>query len=186
MPRAPSASSLSVHAGKLPNVRAVPSNLRRVLRRPRQGETLKGGRVRSFVTWTARDIHTTPHKHAHKRMRMDTHAHVSCATDTPEYPCKPCHSAALKCAHMPKQLCMQPHATRHLFLVSVLSLLFLVLYLLLHPKPNALSHALIFRRCAQYLPLNHAFATIVPAPCCSRACCPLRTSRYIACHARRR
>jgi hypothetical protein len=47
-------------------------------------------------------------------------------------------------------------------------------------------HALIFRRCAQYLPVDHAFATIVPAPCCSRACCPLRTSRFIACHARLR
>ena len=29
-------------------------------------------------------------------------------------------------------------------------------------------------------------ATIVPAPCCSRACCPVRTSRYVACHSRRR
>ena len=32
----------------------------------------------------------------------------------------------------------------------------------------------------------HAVATIVPAPRCPRACCPLRTSRYVACHARRR
>ena len=34
--------------------------------------------------------------------------------------------------------------------------------------------------------MRHAVATIVPAPRCPRACCPLRTSRYVACHARRR
>ena len=38
------------------------------------------------------------------------------------------------------------------------------------PRPHAHPHALIFRRCAQYLPVDHAVATKVPAPCSSRAC----------------
>jgi hypothetical protein len=29
--------------------------------------------------------------------------HMSCATETPEYPCEPCHSAVLQCARTPKQ-----------------------------------------------------------------------------------
>ena len=54
MPCAPLASSLSFHAGKFPNVRTMPSNFSCPVRRRRQGETLKGGRIRSAVTRTAR------------------------------------------------------------------------------------------------------------------------------------
>ena len=44
----------SFHAGKFPNVRTMPSNFSCPVRRRRQGETLKGGRIRSAVTRTAR------------------------------------------------------------------------------------------------------------------------------------
>jgi len=62
-------------------------------------------------------------------------------------------------------------------------------YFLFHPRPHAHPHAPIVCRCARYVPVNHA-------SCCGNnsssamlftsMCCPLRTSRYVACHARRR
>ena len=147
----------------------MPSNFSCLVRRPRQGETLKGGE--SGLPRPGRrelDPHLRPCQHrSYLRFHTSTRAsarawmHMSCATEPPEYPCKPCHSAVVRCTRAPKQVCMPSFATHHLFLL---------LYLLLHPRPHALSHALIFRRCAQYLPVDHAVATIVPAPCCSRAC----------------
>ena len=52
--------------------------------------------------------------------------HMSCATETPEYPCEPCHSAALQCARIAKQVCTEPHASHHLLLLF--SLLLSLLY----------------------------------------------------------
>ena len=72
------------------------------------------------------------------------------------------------------------HTTHHLFLFLSLSLL---LY------ASFFSEAA--RTCTHFpqmrsVVVDHAIATIAPAPCCSRACSPRRTSRYVACHARRR
>ena len=63
--------------------------------------------------------------------------HMSRATETPEYPCEPCHSAALQCARIPKQVCTEPHASHHLLL------LFSLLLSLLYPffiRRRALTH----------------------------------------------
>jgi hypothetical protein len=72
------------------------------------------------------------------------------------------------------------HTTHHLFLFLSLSLL---LY------ASFFSEAA--RTCTHFpqmrsVVVDHAIATIAPAPCCSRACSPRRTSRSVACHARRR
>ncbi len=54
------------------------------------------------------------------------------------------------------------------------------------PRPHA--HSVSFTHFPQMrsVVVDHAIATTAPAPCCSRTCSPRRTSRYVACHARRR
>ena len=123
---------------------------------------------KSLIRISGRDSRGT-YLRFHKSARTSARAwmHMSCATETPEYACKPCHSAVIQCARIPKQVCMQSHATHHLFLLLSIIYIYISPF---SPRPHAHPHALIFRRCAQYLPVDHAVATKVPAPCSSRAC----------------
>ena len=54
-------------------------------------------------------------------------------------------------------------------------------YSLFHPRPHAHRMPPLFADA-----LSMCQLIMLPAPRCPRACCPLRTSRYVACHARRR
>ena len=103
----------------------MPCNFSCLVRRPRQGETLKGGE--SGLPRPGRrelDPHLRPCQHrSYLRFHTSTRAsarawmHMSCATEPPEYPCKPCHSAVVRCTRAPKQVCMPSFATHHLFLL---------------------------------------------------------------------
>ena len=73
----------------------------------------------------------------------------------------------------------QTHTTHHLFLFLSLLLLYASFF---SEAARTCTHFPQMRSVV----VDHAIATIAPASCCSRACSPRRTSRYAACHARRR
>ena len=159
-----------------------------ILRRPRQGERLKGGESglrdqdsESLIRISDRDS-TGTYIRFHTSMRTSAYA-CTCQT-RPRPPSiranraiQPHYSAR---AYPSRSLL---NHTRHTICYHFSHYHY---YILFYPTPRAHPYAPIFRRCAQYLPVDHAVATIVPAPRCPRACCPVRTSRYVACHARRR
>ena len=73
---------------------------------------------KSLIRISGRDSRGTYLRfHTSTRTSARAWMHMSCATETPEYACKPCHSAVIQCARIPKQVCMQSHATHHLFLL---------------------------------------------------------------------
>jgi hypothetical protein len=92
----------------------------------------------------------------------------------------PRRNQPVRCVHRLKHTRRHDAPFNHLFLL--LSLLLLLYASFFSEAARTCTHFPQMRSVV----VDHAIATIAPAPCCSRACSPRRTSRYVACHARRR
>ena len=169
----------------------MPSNFSCPVRRRRQGETLKGG-----ANQVCRDQDGESLIRISARDSTGTYIRFHTSTRTSAYACT-CH-ARPRPPSIRANRAIQPHYSVRAYpsrsalnhtrrtICYYYSHYCYHYYILFYPTPRAHPYVPIFRICAQYLPVDHAVATIVPAPRCPRACCPLRTSRYVACHARRR
>ena len=139
----------------------MPSNFSCPVRRRRQGETLKGGANQvcrdqdgeSLIRISGRDSTGTYYLRFHTSMRTSARACTSHARPRPRsiranHAIQRYYSA---CAYPSKSACNHRRRTIYSDYFH-----YYYVYSLFHPRPHAHPHAPIVRRCAQYVPVDHA------------------------------
>ena len=164
----------------------MPSNFSCPVRRRRQGETLKRGANQvcrdqdgeSLIRISGRDS-TGTYLRFHTSMRTSARACTSHARPRPRS-IRANHAIQRYCsarAYPSKSACNTRGAPFILIIFIITMYIPFFIRGRTHTRmPPLFADALSMCQ----LIMLHAVATIVPAPRCPRACCPLRTSRYVA------